>query len=63
MQLYSENKTFKIMTGEHRNEQLTNMKCVRNWWGSGIVQWYSESRQGLGIFLFTTASRPALGLT
>jgi hypothetical protein len=22
-----------------------------------------ESRQGLGIFLFTTASRPALGLT
>jgi hypothetical protein len=37
----------------------------------GITQWYStglragklggfESRQGLGIFLFTTASRPAL---
>jgi len=31
----------------------------------GIAQWYSsdrgfESRQGLGIFLFTTVSRPAL---
>jgi hypothetical protein len=42
-------------------------------WGAGIAQWYSaglwaggggfESRQGLGIFLFTTVSRPALGLT
>jgi hypothetical protein len=38
--------------------------------GAGIAQWYSaglqadrgfESRQGLGIFLFTTVSRPALG--
>jgi hypothetical protein len=29
-----------------------------------IAQWYSaELRQGLGIFLFTTASRPALGPT
>jgi hypothetical protein len=34
-----------------------------------IAQWYSlddrgfESRQGVGTFLFTTASRPALGPT
>jgi hypothetical protein len=27
--------------------------------GAGVTHWYS----GLGIFLFTTASRPALGLT
>jgi hypothetical protein len=38
-------------------------------WGAGIIQWYGldepgfASRQGLGIFLFTTASRPALGPT
>jgi hypothetical protein len=41
--------------------------------GAGIAQWYSarlragwsvfESRQGLGIFLFTTVFRPALGPT
>jgi hypothetical protein len=41
--------------------------------GAGIAQWHSaglragwwgfESRQGLGIFLFTTASRQALGPT
>jgi hypothetical protein len=38
--------------------------------GVGIAQWYSAglragfvSRQGLGNFLFTTASRPALGHT
>jgi hypothetical protein len=40
-------------------------------YGTGIAQWHSarlddrgfESRQGLGIFLFTTASRPVLGPT
>jgi hypothetical protein len=45
-------------------------------WGVGIAQWYStalragwwgggwcEFRQGLGIFLFTTVFRPALGTT
>jgi hypothetical protein len=41
--------------------------------GAGIAQWYNagygldergfESRQGLGIFLFTTVSRPALEST
>jgi hypothetical protein len=41
--------------------------------GTGIAQWLAlgyrlddqgfESRQGMGIFLFTTASRPALGPT
>jgi hypothetical protein len=42
------------------------------WGRAGLTQWYSaglradrgfESRQGLGIFLFATASRPALELT
>jgi hypothetical protein len=46
---------------------------VFRWIGSGIAQRYSpgrwtwqsgfESRQGMGIFLFTTVSRPALGPT
>jgi hypothetical protein len=31
--------------------------------GYGLGDRGFESRQGLGIFLFTTASRPALGLT
>jgi hypothetical protein len=31
--------------------------------GNGLDDRGFESRQGLGIFLFTTASRPALGLT
>jgi hypothetical protein len=31
--------------------------------GYGLDDRYFESRQGLGIFLFTTASRPALGPT
>jgi hypothetical protein len=31
--------------------------------GYGLYDLRFESRQGLGIFLFTTASRPALGLT
>jgi hypothetical protein len=29
--------------------------------GYGLDDRWFESRQGLGIFLFTTASRPALG--
>jgi hypothetical protein len=31
--------------------------------GYGMDDRWFESRRGLGIFLFTTASRPALGLT
>jgi hypothetical protein len=31
--------------------------------GYGLDDWGFESRQELGIFLFTTASRPALGST
>jgi hypothetical protein len=31
--------------------------------GYGLDDWGFESRQWLGIFLFTTASRPALGPT
>jgi len=31
--------------------------------GYGLDDRWFESRQGLGIFLFTTASRPALGYT
>jgi hypothetical protein len=31
--------------------------------GYGMIDGEFESRQGLGIFLFTTASRPALELT
>jgi hypothetical protein len=31
--------------------------------GYGLDDFGFESRQGLGIFLFTTVSRPALGLT
>jgi hypothetical protein len=31
--------------------------------GCGLNDWGFESRQGLGIFLFTAASIPALGPT
>jgi hypothetical protein len=31
--------------------------------GYGLDDWGFDFRQELGIFLFTTASRPALGLT
>jgi hypothetical protein len=31
--------------------------------GYGLDDWGFESRQGMGNFLFTTASRPALGPT
>jgi hypothetical protein len=31
--------------------------------GYGRDNWWFETQQGLGIFLFTTGSRPALGLT
>jgi hypothetical protein len=53
---------------------VTMPTAKRHKWGnrdSSVVQLQGcgldvprfESRQGLGIFLFTTASRPALGLT
>jgi len=47
--------------GEIRNESVYNV-----WVAAGIAQWYSAgflSRQGLGILLLTTTSRPAPGPT
>jgi hypothetical protein len=41
-----------------------NLQSVQRWamgWTIGVLGFYS--RRGLGIFLFTTASRTALGLT
>jgi hypothetical protein len=60
-----------------RKETTTDFKKIKeaNWltaeqgWLGGIAQHYGlddrgfESRQGLKIFLFTTASRPVLGPT
>jgi hypothetical protein len=52
------------MVTHRRNRDLEVTLNVLHYWKAGIAQRYStrctESRKGLGIFLFTTASRPAL---
>jgi hypothetical protein len=45
-----------------RNDLTAINQIVISTTWTGITQWYS-ARQGLGIFLFTTVPRPALGPT
>jgi hypothetical protein len=42
---------------------LMHLNRIAQWYSAGLDDRGFESRQGLGIFLLTTASRPALGPT
>jgi hypothetical protein len=48
-------KTFNTKYGQFEQGELTGIAL-----GYGLDNWGFESRQGLGIFLFTAASRPDL---
>jgi hypothetical protein len=52
---------FGIHGVEPKNCDSSVVIATRLWSGQPVLGF--ESRQGLGIFLFTTASRPALGPT
>jgi hypothetical protein len=54
----------KFLTLPHINVRVVIAQFVERWatgWATGVLRFVS--RRGLGIFLFTTASRTALGPT
>jgi hypothetical protein len=67
-QLFRQN----ILRQKFKSDAVTLISCKDVNMGAGIAQWYLgyglddrefEPRRRLGIFLFTTLSRPALGPT